>query len=100
MTKDFGDPSIRLGGALECLHDGYSKAFGGRKCSFHVYDGSGGDYHVLAADDGGGFVVADSIQWREWAMSQPDQTNLIKLAQIRGENPRIISSDMGGMESN
>ena len=51
---------------------------------------------MLAADDGGGFVVADSIQWREWAMSQPDQTNLIKLAQIRGENPRIISSDMGG----
>jgi len=51
MTKDFGDSSIRLSGASVRSHDGYGKAFGGRKCSFHVY-GSGSDYSVLAVDDG------------------------------------------------
>ena len=39
----------------------YDEVFGYRHREFHVYESSGGSFHILAVDDGGGATVADSI---------------------------------------
>jgi hypothetical protein len=74
MSKDTGKLTTGLVAALSRIYRGYDKAFSVRKRSFHVY-GSGSDYHVLALDDGGGFVVCDSIQHHEQATAIAELLN-------------------------
>jgi hypothetical protein len=54
----------------------YKQAFGNRNREFLVYKNFGDDgYHITAADDNGGMIIADHIQHREWAMLIADMLN-------------------------
>ena len=55
-----------------------------RERSYHVYGNGNGNFHVLAVDDGGGFVVANGIPSFKIAELIAESLNVVARMATRG----------------